>query len=255
MLPHKKNFKTLESSSTNSSIAKISNSLVNSFVKKNNLVTLKVLFYLSSLELVIPKGSDICHFKFNVRDILSFCNVDLRTLRNNLKIMSETSLTFISEDLEGVARYEENITVLPYVKYDYKGFFEVKLFSKVLGLITDVKNKFTVIDINNLMSLKSKHSIKMIQLLEYINGFSSSVAKRKVYTLDDMNSLFGTNYQRFKDFERKVLIPVKDELDEFSSLTFLYEFNLDKVSSLGRPKITSVVIDLKSNKTRQLKLF
>jgi hypothetical protein len=69
--------------------------------------------------------------------------------------------------------------------------------------------------------------------------------------------MFDTNYKNFYEFERKILVPVKAELDEFSSLTFLYSFNYDKAvkSSAGRPRAVSAVLDLKSNRTRQLKLF
>lgn len=252
MLPSE--FKKNEQKETSRTIAKISNSLINSFVKKNNLVTLKILFYLASKDLTIKDQDELQHFKLNAKELLSFCNIDLRTLKTNIKSMQKTVMTFISEN-EGVARYEENITLIPYSKYDYKGTIEIKIFPKILQLVIDVKNKFTVIDLSNLMNLKSKHSVRMIQLLEYINGFSSAAAKRKTYTLEDLNSMFGTNYSRFKDLERKVLIPVMEELNEFSALTFLYSFNFDKLEGSGRPKIVSVTIDLVSNRVRQLKLF
>lgn len=253
MLPS--DFYKNEKKNNSKNVAKISNSLVNSFVKKNNLITLKILFYISSLKLERISDSEIQRFQFSVKDILAFCNIDLRTLRTNLKIMQETCITFIDFSIEGFARCGENITVIPYSKYDYKGLFEVKIFKKVLDLIVDVKTQFTIIDLNNLMNLKSKHSVRMIQVLEYINSFDSHIAKRKTYSLEELNQMFGTNYQRFKDFERKVLIPVQDELNEFSSLTYLYQLNFDKLEGSGRPKIVSVTLDLKSNKTRQLKLF
>lgn len=236
-------------------ISKISNSLINSFVKKNNLVSLKILLYLSSLDITVNNNQELQKIVLDVKKLCSYCEIDLRLLRTNLKTMQETCLTFVEFSREGVARCEENITVIPYSKYDFKGTLEIKLFTKILSLVIDVKNRFTVIDLNNLMNLKSKHSIKMIQILEYINGFGANVAKRKTYTLSDINMLFGTNYTRFKDFERKVLEPVKKELDEFSNLTFLYSLNFDKLDGVGRPKIVSVTVDLKSNKTRQLKLF
>ena len=69
--------------------------------------------------------------------------------------------------------------------------------------------------------------------------------------------MFGTNYKNFYELERKILIPVKSELDEFSNLSFLFSFNYDKsdITKAGRPKAVTVTIDLKSNRTRQLKLF
>ena len=48
------------------------------------------------------------------------------------------------------------------------------MFKKIIMLIAELKNKFTIIDLDNLMQLESKHSVRMVQLLEYIRGFSSS---------------------------------------------------------------------------------
>lgn len=240
----------------NLNVAKISNSLIESFVKKNNLGALKLLFYISKSGLDYDKSKELQTFSINTKALLDYCNMDIKTLKRNIIQMQETVITFIDYDNEGVARFEENINVIPYSKIDYKGFINIKMFTKILNLIADVKNKFTIVDIENLMRLKSKHSVKMIQLLEMIEGFSKDIAKRKKYTLFECNNLFGTNYKRFKDFERKILIPVKQELDDLSSLSFIYTLNYSKTNkTAGRPFIDSVTIDLISNRVRQLKLF
>lgn len=240
-----------------SSYAKISNSLVESFVKKNNLGALKILFYLSKHCQDVPLKDNLVTVKINVSSLVKTCNMDVKTFKRNLKQMQETSLTFVSDTLKGVSpTYEEWITVIPYIKWNYNGFVEVQMFSKILKLVVGINNKFTVIDIENLMSLRSKHSVRMIQLLEMIEGFSDVVAKRKTYSLVDLNSMFGTNYKNMYEFERKILVPTKKELDEVSKLTFLYEITFDKlVSARGRPNAVGVTLDLLSNKQRQLKLF
>ena len=87
-----------------------------------------------------------------------------------------------------------------------------------------------------------------------IRDSSKGYARKKTYTLEELNLLFGTNYTRFKDFERKILIPVQDEINQESKLTFFYDFNFEQVG-LGRPKIKELVIYLKNNEARQLKLF
>lgn len=236
-------------------IAKISNSVIEAFVKKNNIGALKLLFYISKSNLDYDNKKELQTFKINTKKLIDYCNMDIKTLRRNIIQMQETVLTFI-DDSEGSARYEENITVIPYSKIIYGGYIEIKIFTKIHALISDVKNKFTVIDLENLMKLKSKHSIRMIQLLEMIEGFSPNVAKRKTYSLKELNLMFGTNYKNMYEFDRKILVPVKNELDENSSLTFIYNFTFDKddITAPGRPKAVSVTIDLLSNRTRQLKL-
>ena len=103
--------------------------------------------------------------------------------------MTETSISFVDEN-EDVTEY---INILPYAKID-KQKIEIKMFTKIVKLIAELKNKFTIIDLDNLMQLESKHSVRMVQLLEYIRGFASkenvaetekkvSIPKRKRYLL------------------------------------------------------------------------
>lgn len=244
-------FKKRQIAKSNKNISAISNSLIESFVNKNNVVALKILFYISKGKLD-PKETELVDFKINSKDLCDYCNINMQTLRRNLKQMTETSITFVSE-----GEYEEFISVIPKVKNVYGGYIEFSMFNKVLKLIQEVENKFTVIDLPNLMKLKSKHSVKMIQLLEMIEGFSKDIAKRKYYSLEELNGLFGTNYKTVYEFERKILKNTKEELDQVSNLSFTYSKKMDKedIGSAGRPKAVGLYIELLDNKQRQLKLF
>lgn len=235
--------------------SKVSNSLVNSFIKNNNLIALKILFYLSSLDYKKDSKKELQTIDIDVFSLSSFCDIDYRTLKTNIRTMQKTILTFVTFSSEGVARAETDITLIPYCSYIGSNSLQLKLFTKVLDLVLDVTSRFTVIDLNNLMMLRSKHSIVMFKILEYIDGFSSQVAKRKQYTLNELNGLFGTNYSRIKEFERKILLPVQQELNNHSSLSFVYSFKYENTSKKGRPSISSVFIDLKTNKNRQSVLF
>lgn len=227
----------------------ISNAIIESFVHKNNVVALKILFYISKGKLE-SKEQELVKFKIDNKNLCDYCNIDMKTLRRNLKQMTETSITFVVDD-----EYEEFISIIPKVKNIYGGFIEFSMFSKVLKLIQEVKSSFTVIDLSNLMKLTSKHSIKMIQLLEMIEGFSNGVAKRKYYSLEELNGLFGTNYKKVYEFERKILKNTQQELNEVSNLTFTYSKKTDKedLNIAGRPKVVGLYIELLDNKKRKLK--
>jgi len=222
-------------------IAKISNALVEALIQNNNLTALKVIFYIAKTNIDVIKDSELIHITIDTKKLCEYCGIDTKTLRRNVNKMQETNISFVQENI-----YEEHIIILPYIKFSYSGTIEVKIFLKVLNLIREVKNRFTTIDVKNLMKFKSKHSIRMILLLEMISGFSANVAKRKHYNLDELNGMFGTNYSRLKEFERKILVPVQKELNEKSKLSFLYELKFDKedITARGRPKAVGVIIDL-----------
>ena len=227
--------------SKNKDFAKISNALVEALIQKNNIGALKIIFYIAKSNIEILEEGELINITINTKKLCDYCDIDSKTLRRNINKMQETNISFVKENI-----YEEHIIILPYLKFSYSGTIDIKIFSKVLNLIREVKNRFTTIDVQNLMKFKSKHSIRMILLLEMISGFSENVAKRKHYSLAELNGMFGTNYSRLKEFERKILLPVQKELNEKSKLSFLYEIKFDKEDiSRGRPKAVGVIIDLK----------
>ena len=116
-------------------------------------------------------------------------------------------------------------------------------------MIVDVKDKYTMINAEQLMLMKSKHSARMLLLLELINGFDDHIPKLKRYSLEEINELFGTNYKRLGQFEVEVLKKAKLDLDNNSKVSFIYDVNYDKeFNTVGRAKAVGVTIHLIGNK-------
>lgn len=230
-------------------LAKISNSLIEAFVSKNNLGALKILFYIAKGKIEID-DREIREILIDTNSACEYCKIDIKTLKRNLKQMSETSISFV-DTKNDVTEY---ITVIPYIKITSKKI-ELKMFSSILKLIADTKNKFTIIDVENLMQLRSKHSVRMIQLLEMFKGFGENIPKRKRYLLEDLNGMFGTDYKNIYEFERKILKPTKEELDDKSDLTFTYESIYEDSIKQGRPSAIGIIIDLIDNQRRQRRFF
>ena len=57
-------------------------------------------------------------------------------------------------------------------------------------------------------------------------------------------------YKRLVEIERKILIPVKEELDAESKLSFIYEISYINLGQ-GRPKANKITIDLIQKNTVQ----
>ena len=86
----------------------------------------------------------------------------------------------------------------------------------------------------------------MLPILQMIKNFDEDIPKRKRYEIEELNGIFGTSYKRLQDIERFILAPVKEELDEMSDLSFLYEINFSNLGK-GRPVATDISIDLIDN--------
>ena len=230
-------------------VAKISNSLIEAFVKQNNLVAIKTLFYISRSNVALP-SVPLATISLDTTHLCDYCGIDIKTLKRNIKQMTETSISIIDD------KSESYITVIPKARF-VKGTnkLEVDVYKEILELVWQVERRFTVVNVKALMNLNSKHSVRMIQLLEMINGFSDLAAKRKIYSLSELNLMFGTSYSKFSEFERKILSPVKAELDINSKLSFVYQITfIDNPKGRGRPIADKVQIDLVRN-TPQGSLF
>ena len=185
-------------------------------------------------------------------------------IKNNITAIDKANLSFEIDDdfmraVETYYKTGEIITLHEHREYsghvvDYD-IVPIDIYKEILELIWQVERRFTVIDVKSLMNLSSKHSVRMVQLLEMINGFGDPVAKRKVYSLSELNLMFGTKYKRIKQFEAEILTPIKSELDINSKLSFVYQIVfIDNPKGRGRPIADKVQIDLVRN-TPQGSLF
>ncbi len=237
-------------------LVKIKNSLIEAFVKKSNLTALKILFYLAKDCSMAPEAEST-KITLNTKQLCEYCNIDEKTLKRNVKQMTETSVSFTDEFSESF------MSVIPKAKFNYSGKLELLMFREVLEMVVEVKNKYTTIDAEQIMKMSHKHSVRMLMLLEMIanfhrveDGVRIELPKRKTYELEELNLLFGTRYPRLGEFEREILKKVKEELDNTSKLSFLYEIEYDKKpETKGRPKAMRVTIDILERKNYQGKLL
>jgi plasmid replication initiation protein len=133
-----------------------------------------------------------------------------------------------------------------------KNIVELDLYVRIAKMIVDVKRNYTMMNIKELMKLRRSHSVRMLALLNRISTYKIDeweIPKRKHMTLEELNAFFGTNYKTWNEFERSLLKPVKEELDAYSKLSFIYEANFEALGR-GRPSFRDVTIDLIENQPR-----
>jgi len=230
----------------------LANNLFLAFIKKNNTVGLKLCLVLSGAKSQI-KYDDELQVKFNADELCTVMNISRKELSNNIKKVLQVHFSFVDDE----GSLGETVPIHTY-KYDHsKKYITIGVSPIAKKLFTELgkgQYSFSSANANNLMTLKHKHSIRMQLLLELISNFDENIAKRKRYTLEELNGYFGTSYKRYIDLERKILIPVKEEIDSSSTLSFSYQF-IDEAHGTGRPKIKEVVIDLIEQKNVQGRLL
>ncbi len=225
---------------------KIANTFIENAISKNNVSALKTLYFLSTVltkvDMENMKDSKIVGIRIDKREMLKFTDLSIKTLVKTTKQMQQTSITFHDDD--GVI---EGMSLLPRYRFvPNKNIVEIDLYVRVARMIIDVKKKYTPMNIKDLMYVKSKHSLRFLALLARIKNYDEDVPKRKKMTLEELNAFFGTNYKSWSEIERKIMIPIKEELDLNAKLTFIYEPNYENLGR-GRPSFRDVTIDLIDN--------
>ena len=232
-------------------LQKISNNFINNTIASSNANAIKTIYYLASIiekyeQLEKQEDKRLLDITIDTRDMLKYTEMTLPEIRRNLKAMQETSITFINEE-EGI---EEGINLLPLYKFVYgKHQVKISLFVQIAKMIVDVKKNYTFLNTKELMRLKNKHSLRMLPLLNTIAGYDEEVGKRKKMALEELNEFFGTKHRSLYDLEKKILIPAKEELDNNSKLSFIYDINFESLGK-GRPRAKDITIDVIENNNK-----
>jgi hypothetical protein len=226
---------------------KISNTFIANVISNSNASAIKTVYYLSSIlePIVLEKHTDtqLISITIDLKQMLQYTDISLNEIKRNIKQMQETSITFVDEGAKTV----EGMALLPrYHVIAGKNKIEIDLYFRIAKMIVDVKKNYTFINTQTLMNLKNKHSLRLLPVLNRLNQYTDKVAKRKRFELDELNDLFGTNYKNFYDMQRKIIEPVKTELDLNSKLSFVFELNFENLYK-GRPKATNIIIDVIDN--------
>jgi len=221
-------------------IKKISNLFLYNKIENSSLGVLKTLYYIGSLfslnkkllkDLDMVDDRQLIRLKFNIDKMLEFTNLTRTTIRRNLDLFQKTSIAYADKNgVESFVNYQTNEV-------------EIDIYGKIARLVIKVADNFSFVNIKEFMKLRNKHSARMLGLLYNIANFSKRIPKRKRLSLEILNQLFGTKYKYISEMERKILIPIKEELDNTTKLTFVYQKNYEPCGK-GRPRFKDLVIDL-----------
>lgn len=230
---------------------KIANNFIQNVITSNTESALKIVWYLASIFNKCDMKNDINTFEVHEKDIEKQTNLDIRTIRRNLKAMMKTTVTFVDEE----KKVDKHRQLIPGLDIQYDGTIKIDVYTVVAKMIIEVVHENTTfINIPQLLKLNNKHSIRLLPLLETISKYDDTVKKQKTVDLKWCNSFFGTSYKALKYIDTKILSKVKEELDNNSTLTFTYKCNKRPIGK-GRPAIVDITITPKANNNYQSTIF
>jgi plasmid replication initiation protein len=194
--------------------------------KSNNLINAKyslsieeqrIILVLSSM--VQPEDVEFKLYRFKIKEFLKLINV-----KDKKKYSEIPKITRKLVDKSLEIRYDKKIlqtTWLSSVEYETGlGYVELEFSPKLKPFLLGLKKFYTTYKLENVLSLKSKYSIRLYEILksfEFKNAESISIG--------DLKSLLGIDkkYTRFYDIKTKIIDKVQKELSEKTDIKFSYE--------------------------------
>lgn len=217
----------------------ISNDIINALFENSTITAFKIMFYLSRVNSTVERGDQL-KITLNLKDLLEYTRLRKETLDDNIAKLQKTLVTFYNKDNK---QYFARVQLIGRAEYsdDNKGLI-VWLDKDIYSRLKETQKAHTEFNAPDIMRLsKYKHSIRILMLLTYINGFTTE--RQKSYNLNQLNYMFDTEYSNYSEFCRKVLDKARDELSNNGLMTFDYTRAIDKeYFGKGRKPIKHITI-------------
>lgn len=189
-------------------------------IKSNKLIEARYELSLNEQKIILYAVSklDTTKDKFNILeletkefmellDTSQFRYTEIRELVSNL-MSKQVRIETDKRDL--VANW---ISSIDYIKDT--GLIELEFSEKLIPYLLQLKERFTRYQLNNILHLKNKHSIRMYELLKQYQKIG-----QREFTINELKKILmlENKYKQFRDFNKSVLKLTMEEINEFTDL-------------------------------------
>lgn len=199
-------------------------------VVKANVLIQKTRFTLSLqeqkiilrlIQMITPEDKELKLYKFSIKEFCNFCGIDntsgknYSNIKNTLKKLSDKSYWIILPNgKKTIVRWIEK----PYID-PRGGVIELKLDNDMKPFLLQLKEHFTAYSLYYTITMKSKYSIRMYELLKSYQNMS----KCNFDILELKKALMTEKYTQWNDFKRYVLTPSLKEINLLTDLEITYD--------------------------------
>ena len=216
--------------------------------KSNNLITSnynlsvqeqKIILTLASM--VQPEDKEFKPYIFKISEFMKIIGVDTKTKYSEIPKITKELMQKVFEIKRGNKLIQ--LAWLSSVEYEKgTGVVELEFSPKLKPYLLELKGLHTSYKLENILSLKSKYSIRIYEILK-----SNLFKKHIEIELEDLKRMVGANekaYNTYANFKSKVVFQAKKEIKKLTDLSFEFE-----EIKTGR-KVTSLKFYINTNKTK-----
>lgn len=214
-----------------SSKEKAKNTFKNSVIaiQHNNLVEAKYSMTLQQKRIMIwlvsqikPDDIDFKEHVLSIRKLIKVCQLSgessYKEIRNITFSLIEKGIRII-DITDPDNKREIQVSWLSSADY-YQGQVKLSFSPKLKPYLLQLKEKFTAINIIDMMQFKSVHAIRIYELLKQYQDIGE-----RVLNLEEIKDCCGVREKliKYSDFEKKLLLIAQREINEKSDIYFDFE--------------------------------
>lgn len=179
----------------------------------------KIILYLISK--IKPEDIEFKEHIFEIRDFCRVCGIEPNSgstyeyIKNTLKDLRDKSIWVeLESGIETTLAWIDKVSMIK-----DSGKVIIKIDNDMKPYLLQMQKCFTSYELLYILAMKSQYSIRLYELLK------SYEFKHKIISdIDDLKKmLFAEKYNRFPDFQRKVLDISMREINDLSDLIVTYE--------------------------------
>jgi plasmid replication initiation protein len=176
----------------------------------------KIILTLASL--VQPDDKEFHEYVFKIKDFSKLLGIENRY--REVALLTKNLMKKVFEIKEGNSL--KQMAWLCGATYKIgEGTVILKFSPDLKPYLLQLKTFYTKYKLKNVLSLKSKYSIRMYEILK-CNAFKKQV----IISLQELKNMLGANanyFNSFKDFKKRVLLQAQREINSITDLSFEFE--------------------------------
>lgn len=219
-----------------------------------NLTLNEQRIILSAVSKIEPKQKQPNTIKFEVKYLKELLNIkndkfvhELKEIcgklgSKNLVIQSLTTEDFITIQWISSAEYISK-----------EGTIELEFSKKMMPYLIDLANNFTTYELENILKLKSRYSIRIYELLKQFQNLKAkdNGCKERVFELNELRDILGmeeNKYPKYANFKQKIIDIACSEINQYTDLDVDFEEiksgkRVEKIKFLFKPKNSCYIED------------
>lgn len=191
---------------------------------KGRMTALEQKFILNLISEITPDDKDFKEYRLSVAEIKKELGITDKNIYQVLKDVANGLMDRKIEIERINSKGKRSFLVTRYLSsaeyVEGEGEIKVNFDPKLKPYLLQLKEMFTQYQLKNILKLKGSHSIRIYELLKQYER----IGKRE-FEIEELKKLLGVTdgYERFYDFERRILEPSKTEINEKTDIWIDYQ--------------------------------